>query len=383
VQQRLRPFRAALVIGLCLPLVACFEEPISEHVHLRLLADGHVVMTVVHEVTTGRTYGNDALADRLDQARDGIGRSLDPWSTRMAYVNPLAESLRFERLDGDLVRSVHSAVLPFEEAVQLLQGDGLTGSLQSTTEGRLAQFFPTGGSRATASQHQLVDERLAAWSHHVAAYLGAGVELYRYLEYRPDRGAACFAHVFDIWDEDDGLPPLDPQEEVLVAALKQTMEPVAEALVVPDGEAYSLNELSRLVFDPFPARLTVEVTGEVLSYEGFVASGPVFERPRVDAWNALRRLAGRWLAPDPITATVAPAAEEDLPEPDPTVFASRSRRFAVAPSVIEVQDALEFELAPAELVSIAWRPPVLPPAADQSESDWLAVIAAAESSLPD
>jgi hypothetical protein len=103
----------------------------------------------------------------------------------------------------------------------------------------------------------------------------------------------------------------------------------------------------------------------------------------VDAWDALRTLAGRWLAPDPITATVAPAAEEDLPEPDPADFASRTRHFATAPSAIEVHDALELALVPTEVLSIAWHPPVRDSSAFESEPDWLAVIAAAESSLPD
>jgi len=44
-------FRPLLVLFLCLPLMACFEEPIREHLHLTLRGDGPVVVTVVQEVT--------------------------------------------------------------------------------------------------------------------------------------------------------------------------------------------------------------------------------------------------------------------------------------------------------------------------------------------
>jgi hypothetical protein len=371
-------------MALCLPFVACFEEPVSERVHLTIRNDGMVVMTIVHEVApTGRWLTNVALIDRLAEARDTIGRSLDPWSTRLASQEPLAETVRFERDHGELVRSMRSVVLPFEQAVQVLEGDGLTGSFDRDMERYALRLYSTGGSRASAVQQQLLEQQMSVWSVEVAAYLRTLIDLYRHFDTYPDRAVPCLASLFDLWDVEDGLPPLDRLEVDLVGAAKSAMEGVAEALLVPDDGAYSLNELSRLVHDPFPARLTLEVSGEVLGVDGLSPSASTFERPRIDAWTALRSLAGRWAAPDIITATVAPVSEEELPEPDPVAFASRVRRYTSAPTAVEVRSELELQLTAADRLALDWRPTNRPLATDEFEPDWLAVIAAAETSLPD
>ena len=46
----MRHCRAALIALLCLPLTACFEEPVREHVHLTIRNDDPVIITVVQEV---------------------------------------------------------------------------------------------------------------------------------------------------------------------------------------------------------------------------------------------------------------------------------------------------------------------------------------------
>ena len=56
------------------------------------------------------------------------------------------------------------------------------------------------------------------------------------------------------------------------------------------------------MFDPFPARLTITVDGQVLESQGFLAEPRFFERANVDAWNALKSLEGRWISPDLVTA---------------------------------------------------------------------------------
>jgi len=93
--------------------------------------------------------------------------------------------------------------------------------------------------------------------------------------------------------------------------------------LVPEGESFSMNELTRLVFDPFPARLTVSVDGRVLQSDGWIAESGFFERPAVDAWNALVSLEGRWLSPDLVTALASPAPE-DPEQPDATTVTRRT-----------------------------------------------------------
>lgn len=378
------PRRALLVAGCCLALAGCFEEPVREHLHLSLLGPGGVVVTVIQEVAEpelGRS--NPTLARRMDEARRTIEDGSDSWGQRFAALQPLAEHRSIERVDGRLRRSVRSAAFAsFDDGARLLEADGLGGSLEVAGGTAELQLFPTGGSRATAVQRQKVERLLNTWSEALAAYLAATVELYRHLEGRPDRAVPCLAHVFGTRAEDAG--PLTADEELLVGRVTETVERVAEALLIADGEAFSLNELSRLVYDPFPARLTLSVQGRVLGTAGLVATGGAFERPAIDAWNALRSLEGRWLAPDLVTALAAPLPEERQPEPDPAAFAALPRYIGSPPSPVEVESALLSELVAVPAIGLRWLPVT---AGDDSAEirgeAWLAVLAAAAASVPD
>ena len=377
-------FRSLLILFLCLPLTACFEEPVREHLHLTLRGSGPVIVTVVQEVTpSGRTGDNPVLNDRLEESRDTIDHNLDPWSQRFALLESLAEHISVERVDGELRRSIHSAVLPsFDGVLEMVEADGLTGSL-TVVDGRAElELFPTGGSRASYTQRQDADRLLGEWSAMLAVYFETVADLYSYLDEQPDRAVPCFAHVFDKHEELGNIGPLEPVEENLVVRVTDAMEEVAFALMVPSGQAFSLNELTRLVYDPFPARLTITVAGDALGSEGFEAGADFFERPPVDAWNALRSLEGRWIVPDLVTAAAAPAPDDRQPDPDVLAFASIPRRYFPPPDAAEVESAIVAGLVPEEMLRLVWRPP----AADGTEAgsvDWLAVMAKAETSVPD
>jgi hypothetical protein len=382
----MRRTASVLVALLCLPLTGCFEEPVREHLHLTLHGGGPVIVTVVQAVSDPElARNNEALADRMEASRDAIESGLDPWSRRFAQLAPLAEHHSVERVDGTLRRSIHSAALAsFGDAVRIMEADGLTGTLVEAAGVAELQLFPTGGSRATWAQRQEVERRLVGWSEALADYFEAAIGLYAYLQARPDRAIPCLAHIFDTHDDAAASGPLEADEEALVRRVKEAMDLVVEALLVDSGEAYSLNELSRLVYDPFPARLTIAVKGRVLGSEGLIAGPGHFERPPADAWTALAALEGRWIAPDLVTALASPAPEDEQPEPDPVVFAALSRSFGSAPSAAEVASALLSELVPVPVSALRWAPPPAPagdPAADAEA--WLARLTEAEASVPD
>ncbi|MFV2074309.1 MAG: hypothetical protein ACC742_16910 [Thermoanaerobaculales bacterium] len=382
----MRLFRTGLVFALCLPLVGCFEEPVREHLHLTLRGSGPVVVTVVQEVTPSddRLDDNPVLNDRLEESRDTIDRGLDPWSRRFALLDPLAEHVSVERVEGELLRSIHSAVLPsFDEVLQIVEADGLTGSLTVVDGTAELELFPTGGSRATYTQRQDADRRLSEWSAVLAVYFEAVADLYAHLDERPDRAVPCFAHIFDKHEGPGSTGELEPVEERLVPRVKDAMEEITFALVVDDGEAFSLNELTRLVYDPFPARLTIAVSGEVGESEGLEAGAGFFERPPVDAWNALRSLEGRWISPDLVTAAAAPVSDDRQPDPDVLALASMPRRYFQPPDAAEVESSILAGLVPEEMLRLVWRPPPAADASDEEPVDWLAVMAKAESSVPD
>ncbi len=382
----MRHVRAALVVLLCLPLTACFEEPVREHLNLFFAADGEVVVTAVQQVADPeRARDNPELAERMDSARDEIESGLDRWSRRFELLEPLAEHFSLERVEGALRRSVHSAALAsFEEAVQVLEADGLSGDFQIDGATRELQLYPTGGSRATSRQRDEAELRLSAWAVEVADYVGALIDLYAYLDGRPARAVPCLAHIFDKHEEVAGAGPLEPSEEELVQRVKGTMEEVADALILTDEDVFSLNELTRLVYDPFPERLTVVIQGTVIEAEGFTQTDNTLERPPVDAWSALTALQGRWVAPDLVTLSVVPGPEDAQPDPDPVAIAALPRHFFSQPTASEVESAILAELVPAEVHRARWRQPGA--GSDETEratDGGLDLIAEAEASIPE
>jgi len=382
----MRRLRTALIFALCLPLVGCFEEPVREHLHLYFTAGAEIVVTAVQHVAgPDRGRNNVELEDRKDSARGELEGGLDRWSRRFELLRPLAEHLSLERVEGEVRRSVHSAVLAsFDEAVRVLEADGLTGSLAVVDGVAELELFPTGGSRASYTQRQDAERLLNEWSAVLAAYFGAIVDLYAYLDEAPDRAVPCFAHIFDKHEGLGNIGLLGPIEERLVVKVKEAIEEVAFALIVPTGEAYSLNGLTRLVYDPFPARLTVVVGGAVLEADGFIQHGDFLERPPVDAWQALASLDGRWAAPNLVTATVIPAPEDRQPDPDPIALAALPRHYFSPPTAAEVESALLSQLVPEEFHRVRWR--VSGAESDgtgEIEDSWLQVMAKAESSVPD
>jgi hypothetical protein len=382
----MRQIRAFVIALLCLPLTACFEEPVREHLHLMIRVDGSVVATVVQEVA-GSEWGhnNQQLAERLEGSREILARNLDPWSQRFANLSPVAEHQSVETLDGELRRSIHSAVFAsFDEVVRLVEADGLTGNLVQTGRAAELQLFPTGGTRATYFQRQDADRLLRQWSAGLADYFNAVIDLYAYLDQQPERALPCFAHTFEKTEGLGETGTLTSVEEKLVVQAKDAMEQVADALLVGDDEAFSLNELSRLVYDPFPARLTVDVDADVLDSSGFISGNGCFERPAVDVWNALKALEGRWISPDLVTAAAAPAPEDQQPEPDILFLSSQPRRYSSPPTSAEVESAILAELVPQDMLQLRWRvPSQVENEADLPSDDWLEVIAAAEANIPD
>jgi hypothetical protein len=382
----MRCARLTLISFLCLPLVACFDEPVREHLHLVFTSGGQIVVTALQLVADReRAEENSELEGRLDDVRADLEHGLDPWSRRFELLDPLAEHKSLERVDGEIRRSTQSVVLAsFDDVALMLEADGLSGSLEVRSETFQLQLFPTGGSRATSRQRDEVDRGLREWSEQVALYFEAMIDLYEHFEQAPTRAVPCLAHILDKSEELGSSDRLDPREEGLVVRVKEAMETLSEALVVSQSSAYSFNELTRLVYDPFPARLTISVDGTVLSSEGFIQGENHLERPPVDAWHALMSLEGRWVAPDLVTAAVAPVPEELQPDLDPALFAALPRRYLSPPSAAEVQTALLMELVPEELLVLRWHR-ADPSSEEDGEDniDWLRVMAEAEASVPE
>jgi hypothetical protein len=364
-------------------MTACYEEPVRDHLHIAFAPGAAIIVTAVQEIAPPSSADdNPAVEARLDGARADLAGGWDRWSQGFAALEPIAERTTIERQDGVARRGIHSALVDsFRPVERLLASQGL-GVLYDDTGGvRELQIFPAGVGQASRQQRALLDGGLAAWSKQVAAYLDAAVALYAYLDREPDRAVPCLAHVFDDHPETSG--PLADHETELVDTLKPTMERVADALLIESGQAYSLNELSRLVFDTFQGRLTVAPDGPVLEAEGFVEHEDCLERPPVDLWRALESMAGGWLAPELVTAMVTPGPPSAQPDPDPVSFATLPRRWAPAPDAATVESELRARLRPEPLYRVTWQ--TLPrPESDETELGVaLDMLTNAERDVPD
>ena len=371
------------IVGLCLPLLACYEEPVRDHLHIAFAPGPAIVVTAVRDIASPGSGGeNPAVADRLDEASSDLAGGWDRWSRSFASLGALAERSTIERHDGRARRGIHSALVDsFRPVERLLGNEGLGAFYDETGRVRELQLHPAGAGQATRQQRALVDEALGSWSEEVSAYLEATTALYAYFDRAPDRAVLCFGYIFD--EDEESLGPLSKGEGELVAAVINTMERVADVLLIDSNQAYSLNELSRLVFDTFQGRLTVALDGPILEREGFIEGEGFVERPAVSLWRSFGTMVGQWLEPDLVTAMVTPGPEANQPEPDPVDFAAMPRSWAPPPDPLTVESELRSRLRPESVYLVRWQTRPAPDDEDEVYELALQQLATAEQNLPE
>jgi hypothetical protein len=202
----------------------------------------------------------------------------------------------------------------------------------------------------------------------VAAYIKEAGDLWAYLDENPERAHACLGTIFEDFlaaDVRETLEPLTDDELARVDRLRQTMEKVVGILLVPDGADISVDELSHLVYDPFPAPLTVRLPGPPLEEpEGFMVAdgGRTLTAAGPGLFQAFEALAGRWLTPDPALLCVQMSRRRSLDETlDLDAVLAQPRRADLA-SADEIRQAVEEQLRPVPLyrVTFAVQPDVEP-----------------------
>lgn len=356
--------RAGLGVLVCLALASCFDPPVRESLLLRFLPNGAVVATSAVEIAADTGTPNGPLDRRVSEMRRAILEGSDPWASRFAAAEPAAERFSWEKRLGDLRGASRSAVIAEPRNLAAVFGDtSLSVNYEVDAERRIAELtiVPGPSARASRKQREDLDRVMETWTAALAEYLAAAQQLYAYLEERPERAHACFGTLFaeQLSDDDIGsLEELTKDEEKVVGRLDEATRQVLEVLVVPDKGSYSPDEVSHLVYDPFPARLAVKLPGSPLSVEGFTPGAKgTLSVPSLGLWEALKSLEGRWLAPDPVVFYVA-SAQSEKERVDLDFFLQQSRRSAPAhllPSAEEVRAALEERLRPAPVYRAAWR----------------------------
>jgi hypothetical protein len=373
----LRRRRLALAFSLLL-LAGCFDPPIKESVRLRFFLNGAVAVTDTVELDLLKDgENNPALARRMSDLRRELLDGLDPWARRFASIEPVAERLSWEKRFGVLATARRSALIAEPEALRNLFGDTSVAVSYSIAEDGTAELtlVPSVPAQATRRQRKDMERAVDEWSGQVAEYLAATGDLYAWLEDNPGRVRPCFRELFSelvvVEETEEAEEELSAEEQKRVQRVGNAMEKVFDVLLIPKGQDRSLDELSHLVYDPFPAPLSILLPGEALEVEGFQKSGDEEKVWTVDSpglWTALRSMEERWIAPDPVMIYVAHRKDGEL-DLDELVEMPR-RSVQDLPNSLEVRRAIEEKLKPASaLYRAVWQ--ALPPAeADDEEFSW-------------
>jgi hypothetical protein len=350
---------------LLLSVLSCFEPPVREALRLRFLPGGAVLATSTVEIDDEPEDTNPALARRLAETRRTLLDGSDAWGVRFAAANAAAERFSWEKRLGILRAARRSALFAEpRDLAAFFRDTSLAVAYAADPERGLAELaiVPGPSTRASRQQREEMERTLATWSVAVADYLRAGQELYAYLDERPGRTRPCFATLFGkrLSEQDaKSLGELTAEERGKLDRLDDAMGRVMEILAVPKGAAYSPDEVSHLVYDPFPAKLSIKLPGAPQELEGFQTDPDgILTVPSPGLWEALRSLQGRWLSPDPAVLYVESGREDKEDAFDLEAFLKKPRHAVPAhllPAAPEVRTEIEAQLKPASLYHVAWK----------------------------
>jgi|WetSurMetagenome_2_1015567.scaffolds.fasta_scaffold102295_2 hypothetical protein len=353
--------RPLVVLALLVALTACLEPPVSESLDIRMLPGGASVVTIGIAVRKPSDFeGSPKVRQRLEAETRALEDGTDPWSSRLRSASPSRERDVADREGGRLFRVTRHA--SFDAPADLrafLRDTGVGVAYEAGAGWEELTILPGRSGRPTTAQRERVKEALQTWSGTLASYFAATADLYAYLDAHPDRARACLAVLLTTLPEGETL---SDDEARLTKAVDDAMSGCWEVLVVPPDEAYTIDELSQMVYDPFPAPIRVSVPGKIDEREGFPGDldAPLVV-PTTSLWSSFERLEGRWAAPD-IAQSVwrhdraAPKTEFDL-----DAFVALPRR-ASRPDAGEVRSAIEAALRPASVYRVRWTPAQTPEA---------------------
>ena len=341
----LRALKRALPAALCaLILAACARPPISDEVTVEIEKNDWVRVTA-------RTTFNDA--DVFSPARLAIVESgrfaamsgNDPWSARFGRVTAEDDAVTFEKHRGQLDRVTRWVRIPSHQLQQVFSDTNITVNILNGPGWRELSFIPGGSIRATREQRKHFEDSLGAWSGAVARYFNAINALYAYLNVNPHRATALFTALMT-GKYDDLLNPIAEEEQPFVDSVAMAMEEIGTRMDETEDGAATFGEEADLIYNAFPARITVRVTGDVLSKEGF---GNELVIEPVNLLETITSLEGKWISPDPLAAL--------LREEPPTgaQLAQQPRQSTANVHAGDIADAIREKLARPRTYVVRWR----------------------------
>ena len=348
------------IVALVVPMLAagaCLAPPVEEKVDLFLLPEGTVVSCSVAVRNSPDVKNNELAAERLDQLRAALVAGEDPWAARFARLEALADRQIVDRLDGQVGEVRRLALLrESEDLVRFFHDTPLRVEWAANDEWTELSISPGQPDRATGQQARMFRQKLQAWSEGTSIYVKRLGALWDYLDEHPDRARAALAPLLpgkDRGEPEDGEP--SEEEAALVDAVQDALGGLAVFFQIEEDEAWSASELASIVRDPFPAPMRIRFAGNLVLLDGFDRLGEdAVGVPPLDLGEAVRRLEGQWISPDPLVALLDSPNTHD--EFDVPAFARRPRTLSHVPSPSEVREATEAVLTRAPLYRLRFEP---------------------------
>lgn len=328
---------------------ACVKPPIREELSIELSRETDAVV-VTAETTFDLESRAPVVRERVDAARAAVEAGTDPWATRFARVSPEADRLALDRSRGVLERVTRSARIAPEELQQIFADTNITVTVVRGDGWRELAFYSGTSNRGSREQHRRFEEELERWSRSVAIYFQALQRLYAYLDEQPQRARWVFAALLNEKNFDGPGPVVLEDEQPLIEDTVEAMAAIATGMERQMTQAPTLGEQADLLFNPFPARITVRLPGEAVALHGFAAQGDsVAVIEPIDLLAIVSELEGRWVDPDPLAVLL----REESPTPD--ALAAKRRRASPVTSSTEIAAAVRERLVRPRTFVVRWR----------------------------
>jgi hypothetical protein len=351
--------------AIALLLLSC--DPAVRRIVSLSFNDAGDMVTIAATTQLGKAEPNTPDYAQIEEERAALLAGRDEWSVRFNNADPDSDRVVMQRARGQLQAVEHTATIASENLQKFFFDTQVTVTFLRGEGWSELNIYPGASTRATRQQKVRVEKMMAVYAERAARYFQAVRSMYLYLEEKPQRATELFTAIFR--SDKDTPPALSEHEESLTGEVRKA----SDALLSSD-EAHAVDRDFDLVFNPFPAELKVFLRGEVLSREGFAKAEDALLVKTPTVLEAVTRLEGRWITPDPLAVALA-ARDETAPQLA-TATAALPRRTSAVVTPSEIADALVEKMRPASRYRVRWitkanaepsRPPTPRPGSSEDE----------------
>ena len=421
---RALPLIAALLVA---ALAACTDDPVSETLTLEFFPEsanapspggddaaaappdtgGYVRVEAQVDIRRHMIpKDNSLIARRVNDRTEALMNDHDPWHIRFDRVfEPIADGAEWRRAGRDLTSyrrwalaaDPNSALQDFFVDTPMLPVFEVWDNERRLPDQRrpppqtvILAFVYAGGTRATAGESSAAYRGFRDFAADAARYQRRVAALWSYMDENPGRRFETLRGLFAAGEGEElpesqliaqprqlapfveqppvrpgsaSVPRLRDLEIELIERVVAAGEPLLKIFEVPKDDSFTLQELSRRVFDPFPGVVTAKPDGVVVEAVGFVEGSGGYSIPSLDLWSAYRALEGVFVSPDPLVFLLETQQDDFGCEEDDdacrnsarvAVFLQSGSLRASPGSSIRIQQALEAELRPLDEYRLVW-----------------------------